>query len=277
MITGFNTDVEFNGTTYHVQTEDKGLESPFILTLVYDGGTILASRRQPYDDLFTGGFREKDLAARLQRQHNLICAAIGAGRIDDLIASTNGNGKKRKKNCAVKTKRRAAKIEVEQPKKIEPIGIAPVLAARSHKTKAKPAKGEDLPMIEDVTVLDDPIEIPGEAVEIVSDMAGKERPGHNKLCLELVNETAFRSGERKSVTFMLSRGSERKVVGNAKVLVKILGSNIRPQIFHSITDQNGLARMDLEVPEFSGGRAAFLVRASVGGDEVELRRPIHQS
>jgi hypothetical protein len=35
--------------------------------------------------------------------------------------------------------------------------------------------------------------------------------------------------------------------------------------------------MDLEVPEFSGGRAAFMVRAVNDGEEVEIRRPILQS
>jgi hypothetical protein len=76
---------------------------------------------------------------------------------------------------------------------------------------------------------------------------------------------------------MLSRGTERKVVGNAKILVKILGANIRPQIFHSITDKNGLAKMEIDLPEFAGGRAAILIRAAAGGDEIELRRPIVQS
>ena len=277
MITGFNTDIEYDGKTYHVQTEDKGLETPFILTLVYDGGTILASRRQPYEDLFTGGFSEKDLAARLQRQHSLICAAVNAGRIDDLIASTNGNGKKRKKSGTVRAKRQLAKLDFAQPTKNEPESIAEVAEIEPEKVEAVPEKTEEPPIIEDVTIVDEPVELPEEAVAIVSDMGGTERPGHNKLCLEFVNETAFHSGERKSVTFMLSRGNERKVIGNAKILVKILGSNIRPQIFHSITDQNGLARMELDVPEFSGGRAAFLVRAAVGGDEVELRRAILQS
>jgi len=50
MLTGFNTDVEYDGVVYHVQTEDKGLRTPFILSLVYTGGEILASKRAPYED-----------------------------------------------------------------------------------------------------------------------------------------------------------------------------------------------------------------------------------
>jgi hypothetical protein len=84
VITGFNTDVEYQGVVYHVQTEDKGVETPLILSLVYNRGTILASKRSPYDDLISGGFDEKILAARLQKQHKTICAAVSAGRFEDL-------------------------------------------------------------------------------------------------------------------------------------------------------------------------------------------------
>lgn len=84
MITGFNTDVEYQGVVYHVQTEDKGVETPLILSLVYNRGTILASKRSPYDDLLGGNLDEKVLAARLQKQHKTICAAVSAGRFEDL-------------------------------------------------------------------------------------------------------------------------------------------------------------------------------------------------
>ena len=84
MITGFNTDVEHDGVVYHVQTEDKGIETPLLLSLVYSGGAILASKRSSYHDLIAAGFDEAVLTERLQRQHRLICAAINAGRIADL-------------------------------------------------------------------------------------------------------------------------------------------------------------------------------------------------
>ncbi|MBC7932808.1 MAG: hypothetical protein H7Z38_19785 [Rubrivivax sp.] len=84
MITGFNTDIPHEGVTYHVQTEDKGLDTPLILSLVYVGGAIIASKRTRYDDLLQTGFDEKVLTERLQRQHKLICAAIRAGRIEEL-------------------------------------------------------------------------------------------------------------------------------------------------------------------------------------------------
>lgn len=84
MITGFNTDIEYAGVTYHIQTEDKGLETPLILSLVYVGGAILASKRTNYQDLIDAGFDQSQLIERLQRQHKLICAAVRAGRIEEL-------------------------------------------------------------------------------------------------------------------------------------------------------------------------------------------------
>jgi len=84
VITGYNTDVEFDGVVYHVQTEDKGLQTPEIISFVFVGGAILARKRSDYDDLVSAGFDESVLVKRLQRQHKLICAAVHAGRIEDL-------------------------------------------------------------------------------------------------------------------------------------------------------------------------------------------------
>ena len=98
VISGFNTDIEFDGTVYHVQTEDKGLSSKVIMSLVYQKGTILASKRASYDDLAAiGTLDEKVLSDRVQKQHKLICTAVKAGRIDDLKKmSANGSAGKSK-------------------------------------------------------------------------------------------------------------------------------------------------------------------------------------
>jgi hypothetical protein len=90
VITGFNTDIPYEGVTYHVQTEDKGLDTPLILSLVYVGGTIIASKRTPYADLISKGFDVAVLTERLQRQHKLICAAIKSGRVEDLKRMSGG-------------------------------------------------------------------------------------------------------------------------------------------------------------------------------------------
>ena len=86
MITGFNTDVQHQEQVYHVQTEDRGTrENPVLESLVYIGGTIIAKKLTPYADKLNEGATEATIASLLKRQHQVIIAAIKAGRIEDLI------------------------------------------------------------------------------------------------------------------------------------------------------------------------------------------------
>jgi len=111
VITGFNTDVEYNGEIYHVQTEDKGLRTAMIVSLIYQGGTILASKRSSYSDLLVDGAvaDKKALTERVHKQHKLICAAIKAGRIEDLKRLTA-------REAAISAKEVAAEKEVLKKK-----------------------------------------------------------------------------------------------------------------------------------------------------------------
>jgi hypothetical protein len=285
VITGYNTDIEFEGVTYHVQTEDKGVARPVILSLVYDRGTILASKRLPYDDLLDGDLDEGVLAARLHRQHKLICAAIQAGRIEDLKKMTA------RETVPVVASDKSPFTTVANPSgvgvtadPIEPPAISLDELEELLLPIPKPVFGGilDIPVsrptieapIHKPTATDDAIVIPAEAVEIVSDMLGTERPTNNKLGIELLGEAKYKGGERKTVTFMVCRGTDRKVVSSAQVMVKVLGTSFRPLIFHASTDDNGLAKVNIHLPSFNSGRAALLARAVSDGEEVELRRAI---
>ena len=57
---------------------------------------------------------------------------------------------------------------------------------------------------------------------------------------------------------------------------EIVGTSFRPLIFHAKTDSNGIAVVHLQLPHFTSGRAAILIRAMSEGEEVELRRIITQ-
>ena len=81
MITGFNTDVKYGDTVYHVQTEDKGVKNPLILSLIYVKGTILDAFRIRYDEfLDSGRFSEAQLQKILEFQHRQIVGAIKRGK-----------------------------------------------------------------------------------------------------------------------------------------------------------------------------------------------------
>ncbi|MCS7182498.1 MAG: hypothetical protein NZ869_05240 [Thermoanaerobaculum sp.] len=82
MLTGFNTDIEYGGTVYHVQTEDRGGKNPLIESLIYVGGEILASRRTDYRNLLEAGADEGAIRVLMERQHRAIVEAIRTGRLD---------------------------------------------------------------------------------------------------------------------------------------------------------------------------------------------------
>lgn len=276
MITGFNTDIEFEGVTYHVQTEDKGLSRPMIMTLVYNRGTILASKRSPYNDLLEGGLDEAILAERLQKQHRLICAAVKAGRIEDLkqLSARDTRPATAKVQGSVAAKKQ--NVPESAPEPVPPAISSKPVTAITPKPTVPVAMADELPTIIDGVIVleEEEIVLPADAVAIVSELEGLERPSNNKLNIEILGESKFRGGERRTVGFMVCRGSVRKVVKGAQVMVKILGSSFRPMIFHASTDNNGLATVNMQLPSFSSGRAAFLVRAISDGEETELRRSI---
>jgi len=295
VITGFNTDIEHEGVTYHVQTEDKGLATPLILSLVYDRGTILASKRSPYDDLLAGEFDEKVLTDRLQRQHKLICAAVRAGRIEDLKRMTM------KESAARQTELVAQKEIKPGAKKEEPADSAqlkteviPTVIPTPAILKGNPEsletpEGRDLApkdsmwnipleIVEEpaAEIVEEETILPSEAVEIITDSARAAPVAGDKLRIELLGKTKFKGGERKTVSLMVRRGNRETGLNGAQILVKIIGSAFRPQIFHAKTDGNGVAILLLQLPHFKAGRAALLIRATSEGEEAELRRTIQQ-
>src|SRR6185436_11981342 len=83
MITGFNTDVQYEGRVFHVQTEDRGLDNPVVESLVYTGGEIITSRRTAYADLArSSDYSEGEVARRMESQHQALIREILSGRFD---------------------------------------------------------------------------------------------------------------------------------------------------------------------------------------------------
>lgn len=81
VLTGFNTDIKHSGTTYHVQTEDKGRANPLVESLVYTSGEILYTRRTPYHDLVEQNVDRQAIATLMERQHRAIVDAVQIGGV----------------------------------------------------------------------------------------------------------------------------------------------------------------------------------------------------
>jgi hypothetical protein len=288
VITGFNTDVEYQGVTYHVQTEDKGLETPLILSLVYSGGAILASKRSPYDDLIAAGFNEQTLAERLQRQHKLICAAINAGRLDDLkrmsgrapVAATPQPARPAENVTEPAEAPGQAEPSAEQLAAApsgEPVQtpLAPQPATAATPPPAEPTHTEPPSQPADQV----PAPPPQAAPPPVKAEAVQAEAADAALHLGLLEERELRGGEFVTLRVRLSRGTNeaRDAVPDATITLKILGTTFRPVISSARTDQDGIAIVFAALPRFNTGRAAILIRANAGGEEAEMRRIVQPS
>jgi hypothetical protein len=253
VITGFNTDIEHEGVVYHVQTEDKGLESPLILSLVYSGGAILASKRSRYEDLIAAGFDEEVLTQRLKRQHRLICAAINAGRLEDL-------------------KRMGTRAEEEAT--LESALVGEVGAdetgdkPRGRKTGRSKEAGHSKEASDSAYTVYDP-----RRQASASEVAAVEKGP----LLSVLDENEFHAGGSFTIRILVEgrTGNKQKPLSGVAVSVKILGTTFRPQIYSVKTQRDGVAIVDTIMPHFTSGRAAVLIRAVIKDETIELRRVIH--
>jgi hypothetical protein len=82
MLTGYNTDFKFQGTIYHCQTEDGGLNNPSITSLLYYQGAILASRKTSYADILKADCLEEVVRELMMEQHKQMIRDLMQGRLD---------------------------------------------------------------------------------------------------------------------------------------------------------------------------------------------------
>ena len=244
MITGYNTDVEHNGVVYHVQTEDKGLRTPVILSLVYTGGAILASKRSPYDDLIASGFEEKALVERLERQHKLICAAVHAGRIEEL--------------------KRMSERATLSPDAVLGTPASPTPIKKAAEEAAPGAPAGNSPTT-------------GASAVVPSERFSISQETEDALTIKLLDEKQLRPGESVTLRIEVTKRTEsgRAPAAKANITMKVLGSTFQPSSTYSTTDSAGRSAISVTLPTFKTGRAAILIRAEADGEVAELRRIIH--
>lgn len=78
---GFNSDINVRGQSYHIQTEDWGVQNPYIVSRVFVNGAVLKTIKTPYASVL--GIAESAEAIRLalRRQHNTIIDTLMSGSV----------------------------------------------------------------------------------------------------------------------------------------------------------------------------------------------------
>jgi len=87
MVVGFNHNIKHKGKMYHIQTEDSGLENPHIITHLFVGGNILASKKTSYADIVGAENLAVVVRELMEEQHKEMLRNLINGVYDDIDAA----------------------------------------------------------------------------------------------------------------------------------------------------------------------------------------------
>ena len=281
MITGFNTDVKYGDTVYHVQTEDKGVKNPLILSLIYVKGTILDAFRIRYEDfLDSGRFSEALLQRILEFQHRQIVGAIKRGKyqkgmaLEDFVegdfvfslTSVAEPGRKTEPTVpAVSDPPPAPPETVEAsetklpPASPHPVNtVPPVLPVAPDRSR---------PSLSSVQVAEPETSLSqGPLAVDISEVSGDQGI---EICVEGAKD--YVAGEQVDLQMYVQSKQGRMRLENVQVVIKLIGTTFSPRLYAGKTDRFGCLRMNFSLPTFSGGSAALIIQVStsIGNDEVK--------
>ena len=233
MITGFNTDIKHNEKVYHVQTEDKGVGNPYIESLVYVGGEILASKKTSYAEQLKTGVDDKWIGGLMEQQHRTMIAAIKRGRFDQPADLT-------------RTGERVSPATIG----VDNIPVPPT-----------PAAGTPALTIDEERTLD----------QVIIDYLASEAESEH-LELALLNQVDFFSGSIIEMRVAARKSLSQTPIPAAAIEVKVISTVEPPRvIFRGKTAADGSAIIRCTIPSFREGTAAVIISAQspIGNDEVK--------
>jgi hypothetical protein len=82
MVVGFNHNIKYRGQTYHAQTEDSGADRAQVVTHLFLGGNIIASKRTGYADIAAAENLADVVRALMEEQHKEVLRNLVHGVYD---------------------------------------------------------------------------------------------------------------------------------------------------------------------------------------------------
>lgn len=224
MITGFNTDVDYDSKVYHVQTEDKGIENPYIESLVYMGGAIIFSKRIEYQEKLVKGITEKEIRALMENQHRTLIAAIKRGRLD-------------------------------KDKKIEVVEKVPA----EEEVPTAGAAEAPLPM---ESVLEEAAEEGKSLDEVILEYLSTAQE-KDQLELVFPSNLEFYAGQKVDHTIKVTTSLSSQSVPNVPVEVRVMTTFLaKPlEVFSGLSNEEGKVRLIFSIPAYTQGAAAVVILA----------------
>ncbi len=151
MVAGFNHNFRYQGEVYHIQTEDSGMFSPNIVTLLYQGGTILASKKTSYADIAKIDNLEQVVEELMKEQHKNMLRGLKSGEFDEVIKRFKAGNKgiqKASEAAAVSKPTTVEKQVAQDSTSLPPRPIVAPVTSSQAQTGGTPPKAPSPPVPE---------------------------------------------------------------------------------------------------------------------------------
>lgn len=278
MITGYNTDVRHVETVVHVQTEDKGRGNPFIESVVYVAGRVVATKRSSYAGLLEQGKGDPEIASLMDHQHRTIVAAIRAGRFDGKLEGLKKPGGGGAAAAAAATTARHESPEAHAQTVMQ-TGAIPAEAVEAAiaglPPEFQPLQGlpplAELSGVPELPDLDETDEGPT-LDQVILDYLSTEAE-HEQLVLSVDGQEEIQPGKVNSLTLRAYSSKSGLPLAGVQVSVKMLSTVADPRtLMVGETDDVGAVEMRLDVPAFARGSAALIISGSSELGRAEIKQ-----
>ena len=272
MITGFNTDVKHKNRVFHIQTEDKGDANPYVESLVYVGGEILATKKTSYAEVVGEGRDDHAIQDLMEQQHRTMIAAIQRGRFD----GPNGSiqiPEGMAPTAPETSPKRASRSSAAAAAKVAAAAIdAPAETTAASATPVRPRSGTTPP-----SSTPNPASAGDRSLDqmILEYLTSDDVPEDVGLTLSPTPD--FQAGRPVQTRLKAVTGSPPRALSGALVQVRILSTLARAStVFQGKTASDGSCPISFMIPANPNGTAAAVIRVTAPNASAEIQYPIKQ-
>jgi hypothetical protein len=258
MVFGHNSNVKVGETTFHVQTEDRGVTTALIDTTVYYMGRVMHRRANNYHDLIPlDPDREEALRLRLDEQHRSTLEDIRSGALYLAPPPPPAAAVPKEAQAPVS---RAPETRKESPTE----NVAALPSANGAAGGATGATGSSGVSGSNGANSSTAGGVAAGSVAAggVVGSAGAKNPADptsSALKLELRNAQSWLSGKQAKLEISVTSPTGEPLA-DAKVIAYVEGA-ATPEQYFGETDAQGHAQISFTMPRLSGAQVALVIEA----------------
>jgi hypothetical protein len=275
VIFGFNTDVNFAGTVYHVQSEARQHELA-LQTLVFLKGRCIGKRTSSYaEQTKQPGFSEEHMHEMLKDQHKHFVAAVREGRIEAELGEHLERGHGEAPSSAAAAHVREFAVAAEAAAGVTPHADEPdtVIIEPEEMPQTAAAPPATSPMDDQTAEF---------AAAVASKPAGPAlslTPAGSLIGKGLSMECQPQSAgaDENFVTIGVRIGDENGAAAGAQVSCRITSGKTHASYVYATTSAEGVADVHLTLTDLDLSDTALLIQASHRGKSASRKYKLQTS